>query len=143
MAQSIFDENVRADAIESHGMNPLTEPLRLGPNGVLFADRRRVQKRREVFRLLPAIVDVIGLIDRLAARLKHRCIGKLPYFVFSSQFRPTTTAGNDACSGRTNKLRRLLGGDLQRRERRGGAMTSPRRAASSSTGQRLREEVKW
>jgi hypothetical protein len=71
MAQSIFDENVRADAIESHGMNPLTEPRRLGPNGIRFADRRRVQKRREVFRLLPAIADGIGLIDRFAAPLKH------------------------------------------------------------------------
>jgi hypothetical protein len=26
MAQSIFDQSVRANAIESHGMNPLTEP---------------------------------------------------------------------------------------------------------------------
>jgi hypothetical protein len=113
MAQSIFDENVRADTIESHGMNPLTEPLRLGRNGVRFADRRRVQKHGEVFRLLPAIVDGIGLVDRFAARLKHRCIGKQPHFAFSSQFRLATSAGIDGCSGRTNLEAYILTGRLR------------------------------
>jgi hypothetical protein len=116
MAQSIFDENVRADAIESHGMNPLTEPRRLGRNGVRFADRRRVLKP-------PGSVSVITChsrwhwLDRsIHGAAQTPMYRKAALFrIHAVKFRPATSAGNDTCARAQNLSYRQLADDCVHR----------------------------